>query len=184
MKIYTRTGDKGSTSLVGGTRVSKTDPRIEAYGMADELISYLGLIRDLIPEHQSHSDFLLWIQDRLMTCASNLAAESHMDFDQQLPSLADADIDRLEQSIDQMESELSPLQSFILPGGHQAVSFCHIARNVCRKTERSVLRVEQPIREHDRILKFLNRLSDYLFVLARKLADELGAREIPWKPKI
>jgi len=184
MKIYTRTGDKGTTSLVGGTRVAKTDLRIEAYGMVDELISYLGLIRDLIPGTSPHGDFLLWIQDRLMTCASNLAAESDMDFENQLPSLHDKDVVKLEQAIDAMELDLRPLQSFILPGGHQLVSFCHIARNVCRKTERSVLRIDAEIREYDKILKYLNRLSDYLFVLARKLTNETGAQEQYWRPKI
>ena len=182
MKIYTKTGDKGETSLIGGTRVPKYHERIEAYGTVDELISYIGLIRDQsIDEHTK--TVLIEIQDRLMTCASILATDCE-DCKVKIPELYKDDIEMLEREIDGMEKTLQPLQSFILPGGHSTVSFCHIARNVCRRAERNSIKVQNQFKNSEKVIQYLNRLSDYLFVLSRKLSLDLKAKEIPWKPRI
>lgn len=180
MKIYTRTGDEGMTSLIGGKRVPKHHERIEAYGTLDELISWLGLIRD---QHinENHKKDLLQIQDRLMTCASILAADCD-DCGRPIPRMEAGDIVFLEERIDAMEEALPALSSFLLPGGHPVVSYTHIARNVCRRAERNAGRLDSGIKHLDRVMSFLNRLSDYLFVLSRKLSSELGADEIPWTP--
>lgn len=181
MKIYTKTGDKGETSLIGGTRVPKYHGRIEAYGTIDELISYIGLIRDHnIDKHIQ--TILIEIQDRLMTCASIVATDCE-NCKVKIPELYDVDIELLEKEIDEMENNLEPLKSFILPGGHPVVSFCHIARNVCRRAERNSLKVQKQFKNSDKVIQYLNRLSDYLFVLSRKLSVDLGAQEIPWKPR-
>lgn len=179
MKIYTRTGDSGTTSLIRGKRVLKTHPRIEAYGTIDELISYIGLLRSF---NISNSDitFLLKIQDRLMTCALILATDCE-DCDRNLPEIKEGDIKKLEQEIDKMEKELKPLKSFILPGGQMEVSFCHIARSVCRRSERDVLKIPGQMYGIKIVEKYLNRLSDYLFVLARKLVYDFNVKEIKWK---
>ncbi len=181
MKIYTKTGDRGTTSLKGGTRLRKSHQRIEAYGTVDELIAYIGLIKDLLSD--SYHSELTAIQDRLMTVASNLAAEPDMNFDKELPELTDRDSAELETLIDGMEKNLEPLTAFILPGGHQFISHCHIARNVCRRAERAVLRVEGNIRNFDPMMVYLNRLSDYLFVLARTLTKDLNIDEEIWNPR-
>ena len=182
MKIYTKTGDKGETSLIGGTRVPKFHERIEAYGTIDELISYIGLIRDQqIDEHTKN--VLIEIQDRLMTCASIVATDCE-NCKVKIPELYSADIDMLEKEIDTMEKTLKPLSSFILPGGHTTVSYCHIARNVCRRAERYSLKVQTQFRNSEKVIQYLNRLSDYLFVLSRKLSVDLNANEVPWKPRI
>lgn len=182
MKIYTKTGDKGETSLIGGTRVPKYHDRIEAYGTIDELISYIGLIRDQeIKDH--YKDVLIQVQDRLMTCASIIATDCE-NCKVKIPELYSADIELLEKEIDAMESELTPLTSFILPGGHSVVSFCHVARNVCRRTERNSLKVKDQFKNSEKVIQYLNRLSDFLFVLSRKLSVDLGAKETPWKPRI
>lgn len=182
MKIYTRTGDEGMTSLIGGTRVPKFHARIEACGTVDELISWIGLIRDqeISP---SHKEVLLEIQDRLMTCASILANDCD-DCDMKIPALEPRDSAFLEEKIDDMEKELTPLSSFVLPGGHPIVSYCHIARNVCRRAERNAGKPGEEVKNLDVVLVYLNRLSDYMFVLSRKLARELNAGEIPWAPKL
>ncbi len=182
MKIYTRTGDKGITSLVGGTRVSKNDPQIEAYGTIDELMSWIGLIRDQEASHD-HQVFLLEIMDRLMTCATILAQDKSLSVEK-LPFIRDQDILDMEKEIDSMESVLAPLQSFILPGGHSSVSYCHISRTICRRAERSVLKVKVTLHNKDMVEKYLNRLSDYLFVLSRSLAHHLKIQEISWKPRV
>lgn len=182
MKIYTKTGDKGETSLIGGTRVPKYHDRIEAYGTVDELISYIGLIRDQkIDAH--YISTLIEIQDRLMTCASILATDCE-NCDIKIPDIYISDIELLEKEIDEMEKELPPLGSFILPGGHQTVSFCHIARNICRRAERLSIKVRNQFEFSENVIQYLNRLSDYLFVLSRKLSKELLANEIPWKPRV
>jgi len=182
MKIYTKTGDKGETSLIGGTRVPKYHDRIEAYGTVDELISYIGLIRDQkIDEHIIN--ILIEIQDRLMTCASILATDCE-DCKVKIPELNVSDIELLEKEIDKMEQNLPPLSSFILPGGHTTVSYCHIARNVCRRAERNSIKVQNQFKHSEKVIQYLNRLSDYLFVLSRKLSIDLFAKEIPWKPRI
>ncbi len=181
-KIYTKTGDKGETSLIGGTRVPKYHDRIEAYGTVDELISYIGLIRD----QEINNDLrtvLIEIQDRLMTCASILATDCN-DCKVKIPEMYDSDVEKLEKEIDKMNEELPPLTSFILPGGHTTVSYCHIARNVCRRSERLAIKVQSQYKNSEKVIKYLNRLSDYLFVLSRKLSINLNAKEIPWTPRV
>ncbi|NOQ27647.1 MAG: cob(I)yrinic acid a,c-diamide adenosyltransferase [Bacteroidales bacterium] len=182
MKIYTKTGDKGETSLIGGTRVPKYHDRIEAYGTVDELISYIGLIRDQkIDAH--YISILIEIQDRLMTCASILATDCD-NCNIKIPDIYNSDIELLEKEIDEMEKGLPQLESFILPGGHQTVSYCHIARNICRRAERLSIKVQNQFKFNVNVIQYLNRLSDYLFVLSRKLSKELFANEIPWKPRV
>lgn len=180
MKIYTKTGDKGTTSLIGGKRVPKHNQRIEAYGTIDELISHIGLLRDQ-PIGEPLKDVLLKVQDRLMVCAAVLATDCE-DCNVKIPEIRETDITYLEQEIDRMESELEPLRSFIIPGGHPIVSYCHIARTVCRRAERIAIKLADNAVVSDSILKYINRLSDYLFVLARKLAKDLQVNEIPWQP--
>lgn len=180
MKIYTKTGDKGTTSLIGGKRVPKHNQRIEAYGTIDELISHIGLLRDQ-PIGEPLKDVLLKVQDRLMVCAAVLATDCE-DCNVKIPEIRETDITYLEQEIDRMESELEPLRSFIIPGGHPIVSYCHIARTVCRRAERIAIKLADNAVVPDSILKYINRLSDYLFVLARKLAKDLQVNEIPWQP--
>jgi cob(I)alamin adenosyltransferase len=182
MKIYTKTGDKGTTSLIGGRRVPKYHQRIEAYGTIDELISYIGLIRDQEME-AGIKVFLIEIQDRLMTCSSILATDCE-DCKVQIPVITDKDIEQIEQQIDAMEEELPPLQSFVLPGGHTTVSYCHIARTVCRRGERLIIHLSEELHVPDNVLKYVNRLSDYLFVLSRKLGKDLKIIEIPWLPRL
>ncbi len=182
MKIYTKTGDQGETSLIGGTRVPKYHDRIEAYGTIDELISYIGLIRDQkIDEHTIK--VLIEIQDRLMTCASILATDCE-NCKVKIPEIFESDIEYLEKEIDEMSKDLPPLKTFILPGGHQTVSYCHIARNVCRRAERLSIKVQNQFKNSEKVIKFVNRLSDFLFVLARKLSMDLYAKETPWHPKV
>jgi cob(I)alamin adenosyltransferase len=182
MKIYTKTGDKGQTSLLGGTRISKSHPRIEAYGTIDELNSYIGLVRDQAV-NESRKDLLKEIQDRLFTIGSHLAADPERNT-KKVPDLLPTDIELLEQAMDMMDAELPELRFFVLPGGHQAVSFCHLARTVCRRAERLVIAFSEEVVIEEMIIKYLNRLSDYLFVLSRKMAQELGAEEISWKPRV
>lgn len=181
-KIYTKTGDKGETSLIGGTRVPKYHDRIEAYGTVDELISYIGLIRDQKIDEHSFS-ILIEIQDRLMTCASILATDCES-CKVKIPEMYDSDIEILEKEIDNMEKDLPPLTSFILPGGHPTVSYCHIARNICRRAERLSIKVQNQFKNSEKVIQYLNRLSDYLFVLSRKFSIDLYAKEIPWKPRV
>ncbi|AZQ64227.1 cob(I)yrinic acid a,c-diamide adenosyltransferase [Flammeovirga pectinis] len=182
MKVYTKTGDKGETSLFGGKRVSKTHNRIEAYGTIDELNSYIGLVRDQSVNNK-RSDILKEIQDRLFTIGAELAADPdkpHL----KKPDITEQDIELLEQAIDQMDRELSPLKYFILPGGHTAVSFAHLARTVCRRAERLAIGLVDEGENIDFIvIRYLNRLSDYLFVISRKMAKELGVDENYWVPR-
>jgi cob(I)alamin adenosyltransferase len=183
IKIYTRTGDKGQTSLIGGTRVPKFHPRIEAYGTIDELNSYIGLIRDHeIKPH--YRDILLEIQDRLFTAESLIALDPDAEVSVKLPELSLSDITLLEKEIDRMNEELPELRSFILPGGHPVVSYCHIARCICRRAERNTIRLAQAQPVEEKVIQYLNRLSDYLFVLARKLGKDLGADETAWKARV
>lgn len=182
-KIYTRTGDNGQTSLIGGTRVLKFHPRIEVYGTIDELNSYIGLIRD--QEIGSHfRDVLLEIQDRLFTAESIIALDPGAKTTIKLPELHDSDITLLEKEIDQMNEVLPELKSFILPGGHPIVSYCHIARCVCRRAERHTIRLAQSQPVEEKVIRYLNRLSDFLFVLARRLGKEVDATETTWKARI
>lgn len=182
MKIYTKTGDDGSTALIGGKRVKKHHIRIESYGTVDELNSWLGLIRDQEIDKSLHVD-LVYLQNRLFVIGALLAtAPNKKQGFTTLPPLETSDVEWLENHIDQMTENLAPMTHFILPGGHTVVSYCHIARTVCRRAERisALLYENEPF---DKIvLVFLNRLSDYLFVLARKLSQELQVEEIKWIP--
>ena len=181
MKIYTRTGDNGTTGLIGGTRISKHALRIETYGTVDELNAHIGLIRDQsIP--MVYIEQLLVIQDRLFTFGSQLAADPRKST-MKLPDLYDEDVLFLEQCIDAMDEKLPPMKSFVLPGGHTTVSFCHVARCVCRRSERIANQLHEEQTISPLILKYLNRLSDYLFTLSRAISIELNVEEKPWKPK-
>jgi cob(I)alamin adenosyltransferase len=182
MKIYTKTGDQGITSLLGGTRVSKSDLRIDAYGTVDELNSYIGLLRDQ-PVNADRTDILKEIQDRLFTIGADLATVPGKDKVKK-PDLHPEDIELLENEMDQMELKLPPLTAFILPGGHTAVSFCHVARTVCRRTERISVELASFEPVSDLVIQYLNRLSDYLFVLGRIMALELDVEEVTWRPRI
>jgi cob(I)alamin adenosyltransferase len=179
MKIYTLTGDDGTTSLSGGRRVPKHSIRVEAYGSVDELIAWIGLLRDH-KENLKRKDLLIYIQSQLMTCAAALAYDDENIKSRKL--LPDAEcLSVLEKEIDLMEEALPPLKNFILPGGHILVSHCHIARCVCRRAERAVLRLNKTEKSPELVNKFLNRLSDFLFVLSRKISLELDIEEIKWQ---
>jgi len=187
MKVYTKTGDKGTTALFGGDRVPKHHIRIEAYGTLDELNSHIGLLRDQnIDGHFRR--ILMRIQDRLFTAGAILATPPQKEKLKNgkdrlnIPRISEADIALLETEIDAMEETLPPMTHFILPGGHQTVSFCHIARCVCRRAERLTAHLHDIEPVDPLILQYLNRLSDYLFVLARKLAAALSAEELKWVP--
>lgn len=182
MKIYTKTGDQGSTSLFGGKRVLKSDLRIETYGTVDELNSWIGVVRDQ-PVNSRRAEVLIAIQEQLFTIGSILATEPGNQ-KVKIPALADEHVEFLEKTIDQMETELEPMRSFILPGGHPSVSFCHVTRTVCRRAERLTIALHQADPVNPIIIRYLNRLSDFLFVLSRKMAAELQAPETPWKPKL
>ena len=182
MKIYTKTGDQGTTSLFGGKRLSKSDLRIETYGTIDELNSHIGLVRDQ-EVNQKRKNILVEIQDRLFTIGSILATEPGNE-KVKIPMLAETDIGFLEKEIDGMEEGLPPMKFFVLPGGHPSVSFCHIARTVCRRAERLTIALHQQENINPLVIPYLNRLSDYLFVLSRKMTQELGAEETPWRPRM
>jgi cob(I)alamin adenosyltransferase len=182
MKIYTKKGDTGTTGLIGGTRVLKSSLRIEAYGTIDELNSYIGLIRDQ-KVGDYYSEQLLEIQDRLFTIGSSLASDPEKS-SMKIPDLHAADIELLEKWMDEMDELLPEMKSFVLPGGHTTVSFCHIARCVCRRAERIIIDLHQHEFVADLVIMYINRLSDYLFVLSRKITQDLGAQEHPWKPRM
>jgi cob(I)alamin adenosyltransferase len=184
-KIYTKTGDKGTTSLIGGTKVPKSHLRIEAYGTVDELNSYIGLLSDHLNAAGCVTPLLKEIQDRLFTIGSSLACDPDKEPRLKIPDLKEEDIQLLEKEIDQMETELPPMKSFILPAGHIAVSTAHITRCVCRRTERACVRLqEEQLFVEPLVLRYLNRLSDYLFVLARYAGHCLFVPEIPWQPRV
>ncbi len=180
-KIYTKTGDKGKTSLIGGTKVFKNDIRIETYGTVDELNSYIGLVTDYTPdEHQRN--ILKKVQDRLFVIGSSLACDPDKETGMHIPDLNEDDVLLLEKQIDSMNERLPAMKHFILPGGHVAVSSTHIARCICRRTERLCVNMQQnELFIEPLILKYINRLSDYLFVLARFTAQELHVAEVIWK---
>jgi len=182
MKIYTKTGDTGETSLIGGTRVFKHHIRIETYGTVDELNSVIGMLRDVIGDDHE-KNILKEVQDRLFTIGSNLAADPEKS-KMKLPDLHDSDVELLEKEIDRMNESLPELRTFILPGGHSHASWCHIARCVCRRAERLVSHLSQEEEVSEKILIYLNRLSDFLFVLARKVLQDNGCPEIAWKPRV
>jgi len=188
MKIYTKTGDKGETSLFGGGRVSKDNIRVEAYGTIDELNSYIGLVRDQ-PIDQTSKDSLLKIQNELFIMGSILATPPEKEKLKsgkerlKIEKIKEQHILFLEKEIDKMNEKLPPMTHFILPGGHTTVSYCHIARNVCRRGERICVHLAHKSHVNNHILSYLNRLSDYLFVLARKLSKDLQVAEILWIPQ-
>lgn len=187
MKIYTKTGDKGTTALFGGTRVPKSHLRIDAYGTVDELNSHLGLVKDTYAS-SSANELLNHIQDRLFTIGAILATDPEKAKLKNgkerlnIPKITEADIEKLETTIDVMNEELPAMTHFILPGGHPTVSHCHIARCVCRRAERLATALYNLERFDEDVLKYLNRLSDYLFVLARKISKDVNADEVKWIP--
>jgi cob(I)alamin adenosyltransferase len=184
MKIYTKTGDLGKTSLIGGTKVPKSNIRIESYGTVDELNSFIGLLADQF-EHAPTRNILKEIQDRLFTVGSSLACDPEKEPLMKIPDLKESDIDLLEHEIDHMNDVLPAMKFFVLPGGHVAASTAHVARCVCRRAERMCVNMQ----EHDlyiepMVIKYLNRLSDYLFVVSRFICHELNVPEVPWKPRV
>jgi cob(I)alamin adenosyltransferase len=182
MKIYTKTGDKGNTSLIGGKRVPKYHPRIEAYGTVDELMAFIALLRDQsISPHWK--DVLAEILDRLMSCASILAADC-TDCKVKIPEIPYSDIEYLENEIDSIDSKLEPLTSFVLPGGHPTVSLCHVSRTICRRAERLIIQLGEETPVPENLIKYINRLSDFLFMLSRIFAKDLKIDQIPWKPRV
>ena len=183
-KIYTKTGDKGTTSLIGGTKVPKSNIRIESYGTIDELNSFIGLVLDHT-QTVGVKNVLPEIQDRLFTIGSSLACDPQKAPKIALPDLKDSDILLLEKEIDKMQSELPEMRFFVIPTGDAAISTTHIARCICRRAERSCVNMQiQSLFVEPIILKYLNRLSDYLFVLARYIGHTLKVPEIPWKPRL
>ena len=188
MKVYTKTGDKGTTALFGGTRVPKHHIRIESYGTVDELNSHIGLIRDQQIDPM-YKKTLERIQDRLFTAGAILATDPEKAILKNgqerlnIPKISESDIQLLEDKIDAMDAALPPMTHFVLPGGHTTVSYCHIARCVCRRAERLAVHLHELEPTDPMVLAYLNRLSDYLFVLARKLSKDLKADEVKWIPE-
>lgn len=182
MKIYTRTGDKGQTGLLGGERVAKDDARIEAYGTVDELNSHVGLLRAWAGP--MHDELLASIQQRLFTIGSHLASSNEAERERfRLEPIIDEDVTKLERAMDSMDKDLEPLRSFILPGGHQAVAQAHVCRTVCRRAERRVVSLSSATSVQPELVRYLNRLSDLFFVLSRHLGRTLGVPDVPWRPK-
>jgi cob(I)alamin adenosyltransferase len=197
IKIYTKTGDKGDTSLIGGTKVPKSHLRIESYGTIDELNSFIGLLSDhldllactatppVAAAFADTHDQLHEIQDRLFTIGSSLACDPEKETKMSIPDLREQDTETLEKDIDSMDSQLPPMKAFLLPGGHIAVSTAHIVRCVCRRAERSCVRMQEgQLFVEPLVIRYLNRLSDYFFILSRYIAILLQADEIPWKPRV
>ena len=183
-KIYTKTGDKGNTSLIGGTKVPKSHLRIEAYGTVDELNSYIGLCRDLLSDEQSRK-ILLEVQDRLFTIGSSLACDPVKEPKMRIPDLKDTDTTLLETEMDRMNESVTPMKFFILPGGHPTLSHLHIARCICRRAERCCVRLQLENNEVEPIvIQYMNRLSDYLFVLSRYTGHQFNLAEIAWRPRV
>ncbi|MEO5682926.1 MAG: cob(I)yrinic acid a,c-diamide adenosyltransferase [Chitinophagaceae bacterium] len=183
-KIYTKTGDRGSTSLIGGTKVPKSHLRIEAYGTVDELNAYIGLCRDLLSDEQSRT-ILLETQDRLFTVGAALACDPVKEPKMRIPDLKDSDVSLLENEMDRMNESVTPMKFFILPGGHHILSHLHIARCICRRAERCCVRLEQESLDVEPIIiQYINRLSDYLFVLGRYTGVQMKVEESAWKPRV
>ena len=182
MKIYTRTGDKGETGLLGGARVPKDHARLEAYGTVDELNSHIGMLRDLASPH--HGDLLITVQNTLFAIGSQLASSSTEEAARfKVPTISEEEIMAMERAMDSMDATLEPMRNFILPGGHPAVSQAHICRTVCRRAERIVVRIREQEPIPELIVHYLNRSSDLLFVMARWLGRTFGAEERPWTPR-
>lgn len=183
MKVYTKTGDQGETSLIGGKRVSKNDLKIDSYGTVDELNSWIGLVRDHEEIPKPQFEQLIEIQDRLFTIGSLLATQPD-GTKMKLPLIYEGDIEFLEKAIDGMNEKLPPMRHFVLPGGKKILSHCHIARCVCRRAERLAVGLREESDQYKMAMKYLNRLSDYLFVLSRKIATDLNIEEIEWKARV
>lgn len=184
MKIYTKGGDLGKTSLIGGTRVPKSHIRIESYGTVDELNSFVGLVSDMC-KNEEIQKVLNEVQDRLFTVGSHLACDPNIEAGLQIPDLTEVDIVNLEGEIDKMNVALAPMKSFILPVGHEAISMTHVARCVCRRAERWCVNLqEEDLFVEPIVIKYLNRLSDYLFVLARYIGHLNGIADKPWKARV
>ena len=184
MKIYTKTGDLGKTSLIGGTKVPKNHIRIETYGTVDELNSYIWFIIDNVTDKHKKT-VLKEVQDRLFTVGSSLACDPDKEPRMKIPDLKEKDIVALEKEIDAMSDSIPAMKHFILPGGHVSVSTIHVARCVCRRCERLCVNMqEEELFVEPLVIKYINRLSDYLFVLARYTSHQLGVEEIPWKPRV
>jgi cob(I)alamin adenosyltransferase len=181
-KIYTKTGDKGETSLIGGIRVPKYHLRIESYGTVDELNSYIGLVKESIAD-EAIKKLLYEIQDRLFTVGSVLASDPEKS-KMKIPDIQETDITLLEEEMDRMDAGLPVLKNFVLPGGTVPASYCHIARCVCRRAERLTVQLSAESEVPQIIIRYLNRLSDYLFMLSRKLVKDAGAEETPWRPRL
>lgn len=181
MKIYTKTGDKGMTRLVSGTQIHKSDLRLDAYGTIDELNAHIGLLHDLMSDYEQKK-MLDVIRNLLFVIGSNLADDGKSK--KQVPVVVTRDIEMLEEEMDLMSEKLEPLKHFVLPGGHSTVSYCHIARTVCRRAERIVIKLSEEVDVESNILIFINRLSDYLFVLGRKLSKDFDVKEVFWKPTL
>jgi len=179
VKIYTRKGDKGSTGLFGGTKVSKGHIRIDSYGSVDELNAYVGYVQAFISDPILKEE-ILSIQNHLFVIGSLLASDG-THHETTLPNLEASSVLKLESLIDQIEQELPELKSFILPGGNEHVAICHITRSVCRRAERNVVRLSETAKVDAVIIRYLNRLSDFLFVLSRKIAKDEGSTEVIWK---
>lgn len=179
--IYTKTGDKGKTSLIGGTRVSKGDDRLNAYGTVDELNSHIGMIRSY-PMEEDDKSFLVMIQGKLFVAGGNLATDLSSSSLKKNTTIRSSDIMSIENEIDKLDAQLPPLKSFILPGGDPQVSACHISRTVCRRAERLIVNLMNDQNVDPKVVLFFNRLSDYLFVLSRKLSLKNNCEEIPWIP--
>lgn len=182
MKVYTKTGDKGKTSLIGGEKVYKDELQIEAYGTVDELNSYLGLVRDYEEIDTENKAIIISIQNDLFVIGS-LLAESKKKNKMILPQLTEEMLNAIETAIDNIELKLEPMKYFVLPGGHKLISHLHIARCVCRRAERRIVSLSNQIDVDPLILKYINRLSDYIFVLSRYMALKLEVKETPWIPK-
>jgi cob(I)alamin adenosyltransferase len=182
MKIYTRTGDNGTTGLIGGSRVKKYDLRLDAYGTVDELNSYIGVVRSMQTDLQADR-ILEKTQNKLFVIGAHLASDESIQLVKEQMPIIESDIVMLEQAMDEMNEVLPELRNFILPGGCQASSFCHVARTVCRRAERLIVELSEKVEVDPNLIKYINRLSDYLFVLSRKVTLDQKAAEILWFPE-
>ncbi|GAF04732.1 cob(I)yrinic acid a,c-diamide adenosyltransferase [Saccharicrinis fermentans] len=181
--VYTKTGDKGKTSLIGGTRVAKNHYRLEAYGTVDELNTFVGMIRSYEVDENTERQ-IIDIQHKLFVIGAYLATDSNVTDLRDKLDYDEAIIETLEKEMDRMESDLPPMKHFVLPGGHPGVSYCHISRTVCRRAERRILAMAEESEVNPWVIKYINRLSDYLFVLSRYLSKHYGVNEIPWVPEL
>lgn len=181
--VYTKTGDKGTTGLIGGTRVPKDHYRLEAYGTVDELNTHLGMIRSY-PIDERSAKTLIRIQNQLFTIGSYLATDAEVSDLRQRLKTEESEIEIMEREMDELEAALPPLRNFVLPGGHPAVAQCHISRTICRRAERRIVAMQAEVEVDQWVVRYINRLSDYCFVLSRHLAAYFGIEEIPWKPDL